>query len=169
MVGKRGDGGKNKSSLDEDMPDASNSLGTQRSLVNRNACVESGSTGESVSGPLEVPRANGKHTSGTAKHRKTVSFVMNGGDAEAMLAHNPDAKSQSKMTPPLPPSPSLGGIDVQEHGTCDGKKSGANEAFLLRNFWHGGETPQVGKIIVSIYSLFTYHGYAESAIRHGTL
>lgn len=81
-------------------------------------------------------------------HKKSVSFVMEGADAEALLDALSDADSgaEDKAVPPLPPVSvgATGAGDALDEGAV-----GANEAFLRRNFGFGGESEAVRDLLVS--------------------
>lgn len=76
-------------------------------------------------------------------HKKSVSFVMTGTDAEALVgggSGNNDG-SRAKAVPPLPPPTlhTVGGAEVDKLSAA----ASANEAFLHRNFSLGGDRAQV--------------------------
>lgn len=94
--------------------------------------------------PPEIAAPNGKSAaSGTKQHKKSVSFVMSGGDAASVLCDISDGRIGGKMLPPLPPlrqdTNSANRVGQEERG--DG--TGANGAFLRRNFKFGENSDQV--------------------------
>lgn len=125
------------------------------------SCAETDNvTVASVGGDgLPVPPAaptNGNLSSVVgSKHKKSVSFVMEGADAEALLGalSDVDGSAEDKAVPPLPPgSPSSAGAG----GVLDEGTVGANEAFLRRNFGFGGENEAVRSLapLTSQYVFF---------------
>lgn len=73
-----------------------------------------------------------------AKHKKSVSFVVEGAEVDSILAGVGGAGD--KLVPPLPPVAlhTIGGRDLDKSTAA-----GANEAFLRRNFFVAGGPEEV--------------------------
>lgn len=141
--------------IDEEMPDASRPAALPVAVTGSETLVEAvtdtetlGGLSESAAGdtpptPPEAAASNGKVTSvGSKQHKKSVSFVMAGGDVNALLGIKAVSASaiEGRVLPPVPPSPP--GVSGAETGG-KGDEMGSNDCFLHRNFRIGDNSEQV--------------------------
>lgn len=144
-------------SVDVEMPDASEVAEVEvevgggggdmvldpiSSIAKEDAMVTS-VAGDGLPVPPAAPTNGNLSSVVGSHHKKSVSFVMTGTDAEALVSggSGKDDGSGANAVPPLPPA-TLHTIDAAEVDTLSAAGS-ANEAFLHRNFSLGGDPAQV--------------------------
>lgn len=137
---------------DEEIKDASSIVAAEGSLTGADTGVDTGvSPGTVRERPSSVPRnslpippaapsSNGERTSLRSSHKKTVSFVMDGGDMEALLG---DKSDSDVLLPHVLPVPQCASSANRTGGGGNDDAAGATEAFLRRNFMFGEDSQQV--------------------------
>lgn len=125
--------------VDEDMLDASATSG--KKPTSSDPKVPDWGDVRPPAAPHGSPHANGKHSVISFKHKKSVSFIMDGGDVDIAQAQRPDTNVEAKMAT-QPPYPSVQETVAQEGCAKDGA-IGANESFSLRNFTFASEPGKV--------------------------
>lgn len=125
------------------LDDAAAADGT--AVVGTVSCTETGNAmtvsmeGEQLPAPPAAPTNGNLSTVVGSKHRKSVSFVLEGASVDAVLGGISDTTVSigDEAVPPLPP------VSLESEDVDKGNATGANEALLRRNFSLAGDPQQV--------------------------
>lgn len=113
------------------------------SSIEKDDAMVTSVTGDGLPVPPAAPTNGNLSSIVGSHHKKGVSFVMTGADAEALVGGGSgnDNGSGATAVPPLPPTTvhTVAGAEVDKLSTS----ASANEAFLHRNFSLGGDPEQV--------------------------
>lgn len=148
-------------SVDVEMPDASEVVEVEVevgvgggdmvvdpiSSIEKDDAMVTSVAGDGLPVPPAAPTNGNLSSVVGSHHKKSVSFVMTGTDAEALVGGGSgnDDGSRAKAVPPLPPATlhTVGGAEVDKLSAT----ASANVAFLRRNFSFGGDPEQVHTLL----------------------